>query len=77
MYNENGTSSLEEKDSKRLEAEADTAEVVANLEIEGIHPTSDEIEDLTLIGLGLMTEQEFVDKHINPILARYNHHVMF
>ena len=49
---------------------------MATLKIEGLHPTPGEIEDLKLIGLGLMTEQEFVEKHINSELAQYGHKVV-
>ena len=67
MYHHN----LTEKDSRRPAAEAATADVVANLKRRGIYPTADEIEDLTLIGLGLMTKQEFVRKHICPAISQY------
>ena len=56
MYSDYGTRYPEEKDLKRLAAETATADVVANLKIRGIHPTTDEIKDLTLVGLGLMTK---------------------
>ena len=75
MYNENSSSSGKEKDYRREQVEANVAEVVATLIIEGLHPTPGEIEDLKLIGLGLMTEQEFVEKHINSELAQYGHKV--
>ena len=56
---------LEEKDLRLLEAESDIAQIVANLTKSGIHLTSVEIKDMTLIGLGLMPEDEFIEKHIN------------
>jgi len=71
MYIDYGTSYPEEKDSKRLAAEAATADLVANLKIRGIHPTTDEIKDLTLVGLGLMTKQEFIKQHVCPTLSQY------
>jgi len=71
MYNKYGTHYPEEIDSKRLAAEAATADVVAGLKIRGIHPTTNEIKDLTLVGLGLMTKQEFIKKHVCTALSQY------